>query len=239
MRLLSDRKSMEFNGSSTLAQQCYEQLLEDIIKGTLKPGEKLKVEPIKQRFGIGQSPVREALSRLVASGLVETEDNKGFRVTQLSEADIRDTYATYTSIELLALNLAMERGDDAWQARIVSALYALGLIENKKEPVPYSLWAERNYNFHVALISGCNSPSLLAIRSNVYLKFDRYCRIAFQTTKDSLDANHEEHKKLAQAVVQRDVKKVEKLMTYHINGALEEVIALLKSHNLLEDTHGK
>ena len=83
-------KKTRFTSESTLAQQCYVQLQDEIIAGTLKPGEKLKVEPIKQRFGIGQSPVREALSRLAARGLVEVEDNKGFRVAMISQADIRD-----------------------------------------------------------------------------------------------------------------------------------------------------
>lgn len=224
---------IRFKSESTLAQQCYEQLQNEIIQGILKPGEKLKVEPIKQRFGIGQSPVREALSRLAAFGLVEIEENKGFRVSSISEADIRDTYQIFTDIENRALQLAMERGDDAWEAGIVSALYSLGLIETKMTVDSYALWAERNYDFHVALISGCKSPTLLEIRKALYMKFDRYCRIAYQLTKDDLLSNHKEHQKLAEAVIQRDVKKAQALMTHHINGALEDVIKNLKKNELL------
>jgi len=218
---------------STLAQQCYEQLQNDIITGTLKPGEKLKIEPIKQRLTIGQSPIREALSRLVASGLVHTEDNKGFRVSTLSEHDIRDIYLTFNRIENLALTLAIEQGDDAWEASIVAALHQLAIIELKQEPVPYALWTERNYNFHVALISGCMSPTLLEIRRNLYLKFDRYCRMAYHITKDALSGNHDEHKKLAEAVLKRDIKKTHELMNYHITGSLEEVIQKLKENNII------
>lgn len=227
------KQKIVFTSESTLAQQCYEQLQNEIVEGILKPGEKLKVEPIKERFSIGQSPVREALSRLVACGLVQAEDNKGFYVAAISEADIRDTYDTYARIETTALAMAIERGDDAWQADIVSTLYSLGLIETKGEIPSYAVWAERNYNFHVALIAGCKSPTLLEIRRMVYMKFDRYCRMSFHVSKDSLSVNHQEHQKLAQAVLQRDIKEAHALMEYHIMGAIEDVVKKFKENHLI------
>lgn len=226
-------KTITFTTESTLAQQCYERLQNEIIEGVLKPGEKLKVGPIKERFSIGQSPVREALSRLAAFGLVAVEDNKGFRVSTISEADIRDTYNTFTNIENMALALAIENGDETWEASIVAELHKLSLIENKNNFDSYAMWAERNYNFHVALISGCGSPTLLEIRRNLYMKFDRYCRMAYQFTKNQLLINHKEHKKLAAAVLSRDIEEARILMTHHINGALEDVIKKLQNNQLI------
>lgn len=226
-------KKIVFSSDSTLSQQCYEQLQNEIIEGILKPGQKLKVIPIKERFNIGQSPVREALSRLVSFGLVEIEDNKGFRVSTISEADIRDTYATFTQIENMALALAIERGDAAWEGTIVAELHKLSLLENKKGFDSYAQWAECNYNFHMALISGCNSLTLLEIRRTLYMKFDRYCRMAYQMSKHELSANNHEHTKIAQAVLKRDKTTAQDLMTHHINGALEDVIKNLKKNNLI------
>lgn len=226
-------KKIKFTSKSTLSQQCYEQLQSEIITGILKPGEKLKVSPIKERFSIGQSPVREALSRLVAFGLVDIENNKGFKVSTISEADIRDTYNTFTLIENLALELAIEKGDHNWEAAIVAELHKLSLVEKEKTLSSCAVWAERNYNFHVALIAGCNSPTLLEIRHQLYMKFDRYCRMAYELTKNELSLNHAEHKKIADAVLLRDKKKARSLMTYHINGALEDVIKKLKENNLI------
>jgi GntR family transcriptional regulator, carbon starvation induced regulator len=211
----------------TLAQKCYEQLQSDIIDGTLKPGEKLKVEPMKQRFGIGQSPIREALSRLATSGLVTVENNKGFRVTNVSEANIRDTYTTFIRIENMALALAIEHGDAAWEAVIVAELHKLALIEQKNDSNSFSLWLQQNHDFHVALIAGCNSPALLEIRHMIYQKFDRYCRMAYPLIKDKLIINYADHQALVTAVLQRDIKKAQELMSNHINGALEDVIKKL------------
>jgi len=225
-------KKVIFTTESTLTQQCYEQLQSDIIEGRLKPGEKLKVEPIKQRFSIGQSPIREALSRLVSVGLVEVEDNKGFRVAAVSEADVRDTYAIYTLIETSALRMAIERSDALSEALIVAELYKLSLVETDK-PVSYAIWGERNYAFHYALIAGCKSPILLEIRKKIYAKFDRYCRIAFGMRQDTLVVNHTEHAELAEAVLKKDAKRAIQLMTYHINDALEDVIKKLKEQELL------
>lgn len=226
-------KKIRFSSDSTLAQQCYEQLQNEIIKGTLKPGEKLKVMPIKERFGIGQSPVREALSRLAAFGLVDIEDNKGFRVSTISEADIRDTYKTFNQIENMALALAIEYGDASWEASIVAELHKLALLENNNKPISYAQWAEQNYNFHVALIAGCNSPTLLEIRRNLYMKFDRYCRMSYQFTQHELSINHQEHKKLAEAILKRDVQSAQALMTHHINEPMENVIQKFKENGLI------
>ena len=226
------KRSVEFVPESSFAQQCYEQLQQEIIQGVLRPGEKLKVMPITERFGIGQSPVREALSKLSALGLVEVEENKGFKVAAVSEYDIRDTYKVFTAIETTALVWAIKFGDEEWEADIVAKLHTLSNVECAEKAVSHSMWVERNYDFHVALIAGCKSPELLEIRRNLYMKFDRYCQMSYQLSKLSLHNNNECHKQLADAVLQRNVKESNRLMTHHINGPLEDVIKQFKQHNL-------
>ncbi len=218
---------------SSLTQQCYDVLRAEIISGELKPGQKLKTGPLKERFDVGQSPIREALSRLVACGLVDTEENKGFRVAPISETDIRDIYRTFTAIENMALAWALECGDTTWEADIVAALHKLSLIENGKTVASYAVWSEYNYNFHYALIAGCNSPTLLELRNYIYMKFDRYCQISYQAIKEELCFNYAAHKELVDVVLQRNVQKACALMTYHINEPLEMVISKLKESKLL------
>ena len=224
-------KAIRVKKDNTLALQCYDHLHDDIINGKLAPGQKLKIDLLKEQFGIGQSPIREALSRLASSGLVHVLTNKGFCVSEISESDIRDTYRTFFQIESLALKQAIKLGDDAWESNIVGALHRLSLIESKQEPVSYAAWIERNYAFHVALIAGCNSPLLLQIRADVYNRFDRYCRIAFKLLGTELAMNYEEHKNLAAAVINRNAKEALALMEHHIFGPLEEVITVLKENN--------
>ena len=218
---------------NNLVIKCYDKIQDLIVEGAFVPGQKLKIQELKERFNVGQSPIREALSRLINSGLVEAFENKGFRVAQISEEEILDIYRTYTQIELLALKQAMELGDDAWEASIVAALHHLSLAETKSATIDYATWSERNYAFHVALISGCLSPLLMQIRADIYRRFDRYCQLAFRQTKNRLDANHEEHKQIAEAVLKRDLKTVTGLITQHINGSFYEVVQTLKTHKCI------
>jgi GntR family transcriptional regulator, carbon starvation induced regulator len=227
------KKSITLSSDISLVRQCYEQLQQEIIQGILKPNEKLTIEPIKQRLGIGQNPIREALCMLVTSGLVEMEENKGFRVVAISETDIRDVYEIFTLIENSALELAIQHGDSDWEANIVAQLYKLSLVEKVTNPESYAIWAKQNHDFHIALIQGCNSPVLLDIRQKLYQKFDRYRYIAYRLRNNQLEINHQEHQALANAVLARDIKKAKNLMSHHINDAIEDVIQELKKYNVI------
>ncbi len=226
-------KEIRAHKDNTLALQCYDYLQNCIIDGTLAPGQKLKVEALKEQLGIGQSPIREALSRLVASGLVTVQDNKGFWVAQVSEEDIRDTYRVFVQIELLALKQAIELGDDAWESGIVAALHNLALVETRQVETSVQVWIERNYSFHLALIVGCNSPLLLDLREQVYRRFHRYCWLSYDALNSRLEFSHEEHKSLAQAVISRNFPEAEKIMTHHVYRAFETVVTRLKQNNTL------
>jgi GntR family transcriptional regulator, carbon starvation induced regulator len=230
------KQKIRYKPDTTLVQQCFKILQDDIIEGRLKPGEKIKVMPLKAKFGVAQSPIREALSRLVAVGLVETSENKGFRVALISEANIRDIYATITLIENAALRLAIEKGGKEWQKNIKEEFKKLSSIESKKSRT-YAEWSEQNYKFHFALISGCDSPELLKIQWNLYLKFERYVRMAHYISKDKnfIDYNEskrQDHIKLTELVLNREADEAVKLMSHHINAPLEDVIKILKIKKL-------
>src|SRR6185312_4418788 len=94
----------------TLADHCYKSLKEAIVRGEFAPGEKLRIAKLKAYLNVGPTPIREALSRLTASGLLDAEANRGFFVKKISEAEVRDIYETFNKIELLALNQAIELG---------------------------------------------------------------------------------------------------------------------------------
>jgi len=76
--------------AGTLASTVFEQLRRDIVSVQLAPGEKLRIEALRERYGVGGSPVREALNRLSAEGLVWQQDQKGFRVAPVSERELEE-----------------------------------------------------------------------------------------------------------------------------------------------------
>jgi GntR family carbon starvation induced transcriptional regulator len=216
----------------TLAQNCYDILQQDIINGRFLPGDNLRIEKLKDYLKVGHTPIREALSRLVSTELVEIEGKKGFRVASTSEEDIRDIYYSFLQIDCLLLKESIKKGDASWEAQIIASLHKLSLIENSQDP-DYDSWVINNENFHRSLISGCNSKQLMQIHLSIYKKFDRFCRISFNLKKTKLKANNDDHQDLAKLVITRDVIKSTKLLSAHIIEPLEEVINLFRANKII------
>lgn len=212
----------------TLTNYCYKSLKEAIIRGEFKPGQKLRIAKLKSYLNVGPTPIREALSRLASSGLVGNEANKGFFVKNVSEAEVRDIYATFNKIELLALNQAIELGDSSWEGNILGSLHKLSVVEKSSSPVDSESWLLLNYEFHRSLIAACNSPCLLKIREDIYQLFDRYCHLSVLINEDTLLLNHNAHCEIARAVIGRNKSKACELTTLHLENSLNQVIEALK-----------
>src|ERR1700761_9331892 len=99
----------------TMASAVVDRLRDDIVQGVLPPGEKLRLEHLAPRYGVGRTPLREACCRLAAEGLVTIEDQRGFRVTPISRAGLLDLTRTRQHIETLALRQSILAGDLRWE----------------------------------------------------------------------------------------------------------------------------
>lgn len=192
-----------------------ERLLEEILDGILIPGEKINISSLKERYGVSLAPLREALSRLTSSGLLVSEQNKGYKVADVSEQELRDLYEISAHLESLALTQSMERGDGRWEEEIISALYHLQRLEKSDTPPSFDEWSDANTRFHDSLIAACSSV-LKGLRKTVHLQSARYVRIAFGKALGNLGKYHKEHRALADAVLERNQEKAIHLMNDHI-----------------------
>src|ERR1700750_1081400 len=111
--------------ASTLALQAFDRLRADIIRAKLKPGEKMLVEHLRETYGVGATPLREALSKLTSLELVTAEGQRGFRVAPVSIENLLDITKTRAWVEGAALRSAIARGDRAWEAGIIAAAHRL------------------------------------------------------------------------------------------------------------------
>src|SRR5215510_10582324 len=98
----------------TVNAQVFRQIRTDIVTCRLMPNERLRVESLRKRYGAGGSPIREALMRLEAEGLVELEQNKGFRVSEVSRENLLDLMRTRIEIEGIAPTWSLEKGGVDW-----------------------------------------------------------------------------------------------------------------------------
>ena len=166
---------------ATLGEAAYQRLRADIVAGALEAGKPLRLEALRQRYGLSFSPLREALMRLQSERLVLSTALRGFSVAPLSREEMRDATETRILIECEALRRSMRDGDDDWEAGIVAAFHALGLqverqsrLSGKVEAADMLAMEERHHQFHRALITHCGSPRLLELANQLYVETQRY-----------------------------------------------------------------
>jgi Bacterial regulatory proteins, gntR family len=109
----------------TQAEAAYRHLRRDIRAGLLAPRRWLWLTELRETYGFGWSPLREALFLLTAENLVVAEGQRGFRVAPISEADFDDLLTLRNKLEDEALRVSIALGDDAWEAAIVAALHRI------------------------------------------------------------------------------------------------------------------
>lgn len=204
--------------AGTLASSVYDMMRQDILKGDLPPGEKLRVEYLRDRYGVGASPIREALNRLSVDGVVMRVDQKGFRVATVSVAELDELIKTRCWLEETAIRESIASGDDAWEERLVLAFHRLSKAPRSAEQITYAInpdWEVLHRAFHLALIGACGSRWLISYCEQLNDLADRYRQLAVRVTyprRNELD----EHKAIMDAAVNRDSDRaVEVLMDHY------------------------
>jgi len=204
-------------GISTRASSVYDRLRSDILTGELQPGFKLRLKDLIEKYDTGNSPLREALNRLSANGLVVREENRGFRVPLAGKHELEELTRTRCWLEEIALRESIQNGDSEWEERIVLAFHWLARAarstrESDKHTSPE--WEEHHREFHLALISACNSDILINFCSELHQRSFRYRNLAEVVAyRDRHEL--EEHDELQQAVLNRDADLAVELLMKH------------------------
>ncbi len=209
----------------SLIEAAYSAVREDILSGRLLPGDKLRVEALKDRYNVGASTLREALTRLAGEALVTSEEQRGFRVATVSLEDFADLTQARKLIEVEALRQAILEGDDTWEANVVAAYHRLSKVEEKLGTAPMAYtneFEDRNRDFHRALLSACRSRWLHHMHSILFQQSERYRRISLAHREITRDV-HAEHAALLDAVLARDVERACSVANDHIDRTLQVV----------------
>ena len=215
---------------ATLVEQAVARLRKDIIAGVRAPGERLRIERLRGIYGIGPSPLREALQRLAGDGLVIVASNRGFHVAPLDAAEFLDLNRARVAIETAALRLSIAQGCEEWEARVVAAAYSLekkDILLAEGALQDFDRWEELNGRFHDALVDACGSRWLLRHRQMLQAQCERYRRASVY--HDRLRRNLlEEHRAIAGAVLARDADRACALVTDHYVRTADRLLEILK-----------
>lgn len=211
--------------SDTLSARAAGLIERDILSGLWGPEARLGIHALSAHYGIGATPLREGMSRLVSRGLVTAVGQRGFRVASVSRADLEDITATRTLIEVEALSRSMADGNDEWEAGIVACLHRLRqkLLrdpETMREGTPE--FDALHKAFHRSLLAACGSERLLALHDDLYLQAYRYRRV-MMSRFERPDWFIKEHQELADLVIARDTEAAVQRLTKHLLSTLEVV----------------
>lgn len=217
-------------GKTTAASAVFAALRRDILSGTLPPGSRLRIDSLCQAYEATINPVREALNRLTALGLVELEDQRGFSVAPVSIGEWREIVRGRCLMEACALREAIANRTEAWEEGIVLSLYRLQrtprFLEGKDQR-PNPDWEPRHHAFHNALLVTCNSRIVLEFCEELRERSDRYRHIA-SISPQARQTYGAEHSEIADATLDGDANKAVALLTAHYQRTLAVVEAFLE-----------
>jgi DNA-binding GntR family transcriptional regulator len=211
----------------TLAGRTAYRLRRDIICNRFQPGERLTIEKLAHRYEVGTSPLREALFQVAGDGLVHVVDHKGFVVAPLDPREMLDVSSLRAYLEINALQRSIRRGDDNWEAAIVTATHRLAKATARLTASAIGdtsgaqdEWEQRHREFHYALCSACGSPWLLHFFDVLYDQLERYRRHLWHYGERVRDAD-DQHEQLKSVALARDPKQARKVLEAHFRRQAE------------------
>lgn len=202
-------------GARTLIERAYARLRDDIVEGRLAPGEKLRVEHLKDRYGVGAGTLREAITRLVSDALVIAEGQRGFRVAPITVDDLQDLTQLRLHLEIDALRRSIRQGDDTWRATLRNAYERLSAFEQPIHPQHRRRWELLNTRFHEALIAANDSPWTHKVLRLLARHGERYRRYAMTLPGSRRDV-HAEHTQIYEAAMAGEELRAALALEAHI-----------------------
>lgn len=217
----------------TLIERAYIQLRDDIIEGRLAPGEKLRVEHLKERYAVGSGTLREALTRVASDALVEAEGQRGFRVSRVALDDLLELTALRLHIELDALRQSIRLGDDEWRAELQTVYDDMSALEQPVSLEHRKRWELLNVRFHECLISCCGNQWTLRMLRMLSRQMERYRHLAIGLPHSKRDV-HAEHRQIFEAALNGQDARAALALEAHIRATPDLLAAAVRSGTLAD-----
>ncbi len=212
----------------TKSAYAYEELRRRILSGELEQGRTISQEQLAEELGVSTTPLREAMRRLNAEGMVTLDAHRDARVTSLTAQEARSLYEVRESLDPLAAALAAGRRTDQDVAVVRRALGDL-------EPLAASAGTDAflaHRAFHRAVYTASHNPILTSVLDGLWDKADRYRMLRLRSQPESWEDRERvrhQHEAIAGALIDGDPAAAEQAMREHVAGSLgHEAIAALE-----------
>jgi DNA-binding GntR family transcriptional regulator len=220
-------------GHRTLAEKAFDTLHRAIITGQLRPGTRLPIEELADVLEMSPMPIREAVRRLDAAGLVENIPHRGARVTELSITDLTEVTEARLALETLAIRRAAARFDDAVEATARDRLTALNESPDDNSAETSAAHAA----LHFALYDAADSAWLVRLIRPIWETAERYC-LEVPSCRQLVARRHE-HEAILGACVAHDQARAATLLHDHLATTANSIAVAMGGAKLFELRAGR
>ena len=192
----------------TVVEMLASAIRRDISFGVLRPDQKLKLADLRQAYGGSNHSMRETLRILSSEGVVEATNQRGFRVTSATEDDLRDILLVRLEVEKLGLKRSLERGDVAWESRVIAGLHSVSRADatvlKNPDDVTALEWDEACRDLIMTLISASGSPRISDMAAQFYGQSRRFRLALLREGRIDFAARAARRTELQNAIIARD-----------------------------------
>lgn len=202
----------------------FNTLRQAILRGELKPGERLMEIQLANKLGVSRTPIREAIRKLELEGLVLMIPRKGAEVAEITEKNLRDVLEVRCALEELAVQLACDRIDKQGIHKLQQAAKNFASVLDSEDITKI---AEADVAFHDIIYMATENQRLIQLLNNLREQMYRY-RIEYLKKKEYYPRLLAEHQDIIQAIANREHERATKITSQHIDNQVETVADTLR-----------
>lgn len=214
----------------TLADRVCKQIVTAIVKGELKPGQKISEPELARTYGISRGPLREAIRRLEGWRLVERKPHVGARVVELTSRELVEIYHVREALEGMACRLAATHMTQEEIDSLKALLDSHQMSIEQKEGRSY-FQKEGDLDFHYRIVQGSKNAKLQELLGADLYHLVRMYRYQFSVSSSRPKRALKEHRQIIDAIESRDPELAEMLMRRHISAARANIEVKLETRN--------
>jgi DNA-binding GntR family transcriptional regulator len=216
---------MQSHGKSSRVNDAYVQIKAEILSNRLPPGFQAPEPEVALRLGMSRTPVREALIRLEADGLVELIPRRGVRVLPLRAEDMREIYEVLIALEAEAAAAFAETQPE--EARLVRLIEATDEMDRALAQGDRDAWAEADNRFHQEVLALHGNRRLIGVAKALSDQAHR-ARVTTLKLRDLTQTSSDEHRQIIRALKNGDPATARKAFRAHRDRAVHEILSILE-----------
>ena len=217
--------TVHMNEYLPLRDVVFNTLRQAILKGELKPGERLMEIALAEKLGVSRTPIREAMRKLELEGLVVMIPRRGAQVANITEKDLNDVLEVRIALENVAIEKACTRMSEEDMGRLWLAAKE---FERTMAEGNLVRLAEADVAFHEIIYRASDNKRLNQVLNNLREQIYRY-RVEYLKEEETRNVLVKEHEELTKAIRQRDVKKAQEISFQHIENQRRAIIQSIEA----------